>query len=272
MLKLELSPIRLPTLHSGSSPPSKCTRTFNFREKCKRAFKIYGIGPLASKQASTYVTNTLPQCSPASVGLAQARPNNHGLRTRGAKCGCRLETSKLRLAEWTKTMHDHAVARFCVVFTVVLASEPYCRGNPKHLVWIITPAFDLFYSADLSNLEELQDEGIYICFFALGQTLLQEPKNVTVFEGMDAFFPCYYHGTSGIPTWRIANHEFATSALPPRYFYNGSGLVVSNVDLSLNMTSYSCFFIVYGTEGQFVDIESTTGYLYISGLHILSSM
>ena len=28
----------------------------------------------ASKQASTYV-NTLPQCSPASVGLAQVRPN-----------------------------------------------------------------------------------------------------------------------------------------------------------------------------------------------------
>ena len=28
----------------------------------------------ASKQASTYV-NTLPQCSPASVGLAQAHPN-----------------------------------------------------------------------------------------------------------------------------------------------------------------------------------------------------
>ena len=29
----------------------------------------------ASKQERTYV-NTLPQCSPASVGLAQARPNN----------------------------------------------------------------------------------------------------------------------------------------------------------------------------------------------------
>ena len=28
----------------------------------------------ANKQASTYV-NTLPQCSPASVGLAQAHPN-----------------------------------------------------------------------------------------------------------------------------------------------------------------------------------------------------
>ena len=101
---------------------------------------------------------------------------------------------------------------------------------------------------------------------------LQEPKNMTVSEGMDAFFACTSNDTSGVPTWRIANHEFATSALPPRYFYNGSGLVVSSVDLSLNMTSYSCFFIVYVTEGQFVDIESTTGFLYVSGLHAQSSI
>ena len=72
MLKLELSPLRLPTLHSGSSPalPCKCTRTFNFREIFKHAFKIYGIWP----QAQSY-THTSAQCSPASVGIAQARPN-----------------------------------------------------------------------------------------------------------------------------------------------------------------------------------------------------
>ena len=42
------------------------------------SLKIYGIWPQASKQASKNVrmyVNTLPQCSPASVGLAQARPN-----------------------------------------------------------------------------------------------------------------------------------------------------------------------------------------------------
>ena len=39
-----------------------------------RPFKIYGIWPQASKDVRMYV-NTLPQCSPASVGLAQARPN-----------------------------------------------------------------------------------------------------------------------------------------------------------------------------------------------------
>ena len=39
------------------------------------SFKIYGIWPQASKH-----THTLPQCSHASVGLAQARPNEGGER------------------------------------------------------------------------------------------------------------------------------------------------------------------------------------------------
>ena len=46
-------------------------RTLNFREIFKCAFKIYGIWPQASKH-----THALPQFSHASVGLAQAHPNN----------------------------------------------------------------------------------------------------------------------------------------------------------------------------------------------------
>ena len=46
---------------------------FNFREIFKRTFKIYSIW----LQAHTYgrITHTSAQCSPASVGLAQAHPN-----------------------------------------------------------------------------------------------------------------------------------------------------------------------------------------------------
>ena len=95
---------------------------------------------------------------------------------------------------------------------------------------------------------------------------LQEPKNVTVLEGADAFFACTYHGTTGVPVWRIANDVFVASALPARHSYNGSGLVISNVDLSLNMNSYSCFFSIHIGGGQFMDIESTTGFLVIAGL------
>ena len=51
---------------------TKCTRTFNFWEIFKRAFKIYGIW----LQAQSVVYTQSAQCSSASVGLAQARPNN----------------------------------------------------------------------------------------------------------------------------------------------------------------------------------------------------
>ena len=98
-LKFELSPLQLPTLHSCSrlvsrsqthsqslhgyarsavaqhcpspsyllSPRGRSTFGKYFNAYLK--FTVYG-----RKQARTYV-NTLPQCSPASVGLAQARPN-----------------------------------------------------------------------------------------------------------------------------------------------------------------------------------------------------
>ena len=46
---------------------------FNFRLNTHLKFTVHGRKQ-ASKQASTYV-NTLPQCSPASVGLTQAHPN-----------------------------------------------------------------------------------------------------------------------------------------------------------------------------------------------------
>ena len=51
--------------------PTILSAAFNFPEIFKCTFKIYGIWP----QTNKYVTNTLPQCSPASVGLTQARPN-----------------------------------------------------------------------------------------------------------------------------------------------------------------------------------------------------
>ena len=39
------------------------------------SIQISGKWPQVNKHVCTYVTNTLPQCSPAHVGLAQARPN-----------------------------------------------------------------------------------------------------------------------------------------------------------------------------------------------------
>ena len=96
MLKFEPSQLQFPMLHSGSSTAmsftyyTKCTRTFNFCEIFKRAFKI--MWP----QAHKYVTNTLPQCSPASVGLAQARPN-YAVSSNGSAHNY-IKNSTIRLA------------------------------------------------------------------------------------------------------------------------------------------------------------------------------
>ena len=106
----------------------------------------------------------------------------------------------------------------------------------------------------------------------LGQIVfIQQPKNVTVNENTDAFFPCTYFGTTDVPTWRINDNDFVTSGLPPKHSYNGTGLVVHNVDLSLNNYSYSCFFLVYAGQGGFIYIGSNTGFLNIEGLCTSSS-
>ena len=55
----------------------------------------------ASKQARTY-THTLPQCSHASVGLAQARPNNMQIYAVNWSCTFREKEKKCEKAtsEW----------------------------------------------------------------------------------------------------------------------------------------------------------------------------
>ena len=111
-----------------------------------------------------------------------------------------------------------------------------------------------------------------LTIFITGQIeFLEEPRNVTVVERTDAFFACSYRGIRGVPSWRIDNIPFVISTLPPKHSYNGSGLVVSNVDLSLNMTSYACFFTVHIGRGQFKAIQSETGFLIIAGIHCKKS-
>ena len=60
-------------------------RSYNDLHEIFDSLKIYGIWPQASKDVRMYV-NTLPQCSPASVGLAQARPNNYNISQNIVHC------------------------------------------------------------------------------------------------------------------------------------------------------------------------------------------
>ena len=107
-----------------------------------------------------------------------------------------------------------------------------------------------------------------IVFFMVGRIVFdQEPMNVTVSEGMDAYFPCSYNGTVRSPSWKINNHTYFVNNLPMKTSYNGSVLTVTHVDLSLNNTSYFCSIITL-KSGSLVKFESNIGFLFVSGLHI----
>ena len=60
------------TLRSGSSPSPTIDPRFSLCEILKHTHLKFTVWPQASKQASTHAR---AQCSHASVGLAQARPN-----------------------------------------------------------------------------------------------------------------------------------------------------------------------------------------------------
>ena len=158
------------------------------------------------------------------------------------------------------------MGRVCAIFamvTWVIPTAGSSKGNQTSSSSVVCRVKTSTYLC----LQHLNRLNIIVFSMADQIDFLKEPNNVTVFEGNAAFFPCTFVGINVAPRWRINNEMFVTSALPRGYSYNRSGLVISSVDLSLNMTSYSCFFSVY-QGGRFMDIESTTGYLIIAGLHI----
>ena len=74
VFKHELSPLWLPTLHSGSSPhchaSARGRSIFGKFLNAHLKFTVYG------HKHGRIVTHTSAECSPASVGLAQAHLNN----------------------------------------------------------------------------------------------------------------------------------------------------------------------------------------------------
>ena len=64
---------------------------------------IYGIWPQASKQASKH-THTRAQFSPASVGLAQARPANKAVIFLRGRWSCTLVSGDTNMQDQDKTI------------------------------------------------------------------------------------------------------------------------------------------------------------------------
>ena len=59
-------------------------------------------------------------------------------------------------------------------------------------------------------------------------------------EGSEARFGCTYNGSSLIPSWRINDIIYVWSSLPEKHVYDGHTLIVQNVDITLNGSTYQC--------------------------------
>ena len=82
---------------------------------------------------------------------------------------------------------------------------------------------------------------------------------MTVIVGSDVFIPCEFSGAGqALPHWRHNSDMFYSLSVPPGHTFNGSGLIVSNIQESMDMDSYSCFIDLF--NGYY---ESTIGFITV---------
>ena len=87
-----------------------------------------------------------------------------------------------------------------------------------------------------------------------GVRIIEGPEDTSVIEGSAAEFPCFFVGTSNIPLWKINNTVYSIDELPSEHFYRNQTLLVTNVNLSLNLTKYQC---------QIANIKSSVAVLIV---------
>lgn len=97
-----------------------------------------------------------------------------------------------------------------------------------------------------------------------------QPQNITVPEGEQDFIACKILNTDAAPRWEIvyANKSVLTlpsSSLPQKHLFNGTGILLLNVDSSLNRTAYSCYLtLVLEGKRNFMLLKSTVGIVTVT--------
>ena len=100
---------------------------------------------------------------------------------------------------------------------------------------------------------------------------IHQPHNTEATIGKSAFFPCTYNGTRGAPHWVVnQTHTHLVSALPSGHSHNGTGLIVDNVDISMNATEYQCCFEGPVGLGVIEQICSSAGTLIITAGELIA--
>ena len=97
---------------------------------------------------------------------------------------------------------------------------------------------------------------------------------MTTGVGTDAHFECAYTGTTANPLWNITSRSgesriVSTTRLPLQHSHNSSGLTISNVAETQNMTLYSCLFQLFDRD-EIVIVSSEPGTLIVMEMVTLS--
>ena len=85
---------------------------------------------------------------------------------------------------------------------------------------------------------------------------LQQPIDVSVYEGESATFSCLFTGSDEVPFWFIDGSYHSWRDLPPQYTISpwDFSLTTENVNIAMNRTPHRCV-----VEG----VESETAFLYV---------
>ena len=90
-----------------------------------------------------------------------------------------------------------------------------------------------------------------------------QPQNTTVCAGDQARMDCAYMGTASSPYWRINSTVYPSFDLPPNHRFDGRSLIVTNVFLEYNDTTYQCFFEILTNDSTICQVASASGKLIV---------
>ena len=85
------------------------------------------------------------------------------------------------------------------------------------------------------------------------------PEDVTVNEGGTASFPCWVTGTTDLPFWYINDFIYTIQFFPPRHYYSNNTLLVLDVQLSDNGTTYQCSLHVASSRIGVLTVATISG-------------
>lgn len=96
----------------------------------------------------------------------------------------------------------------------------------------------------------------------VGFGFVDQPQDATVCVGSQVKMDCTFRGLPSAPLWLINSTVYTSSGLPPHHIYDGYTLIINNVLLDSNDTTYQCFFALF-VDGSICQIKSTVGKLIV---------